>query len=138
MSNRALLCQILIGLLVCSGCGKSGIDREAVSGAVTLDGKPLASGSILFTPEGVGPTVGGEIENGQYNLSRAIGPSPGSYRVQIQSWQPAGRTIRDEATGTAGQDLVSIIPRRYNDRTELKATIEKGAPNNFDYALESK
>lgn len=114
------------------------MDRAAVSGTVTLDGKPLETGSILFTPEGLGPTAGGEIENGRYDLSRELGPSPGPYRVQIQSWRPAGRAIRDEATGTTEQNLVSIIPRRYNERSELKVAIEQGTENTFDFALESK
>ena len=138
MSYRALTCQVVVGLLVLSGCGGSGADREAISGAVTLDGKPLESGSILFTPEGPGSTGGGEIENGQYSLSRELGLSPGSYRVQIQSWRPTGRTIRDAASGETFDDLVSIIPPRYNERSELKASIEKGIENTFDFALESK
>lgn len=138
MFYRVLTCQLVVGLLVLSGCGGSGTDRETVSGAVTLDGKPLETGSILFTPEGPGSTAGGEIENGQYNLSRELGLSPGSYRVQIQSWRPTGRTIRDAASGETFEDLVSIIPPRYNERSELKVTIEQGTENTFDYALESK
>ncbi|MEX0792017.1 MAG: hypothetical protein WD045_02700 [Pirellulaceae bacterium] len=138
MSYRTLSCQLFIGLLLLSGCGEPGSDREAVSGAVTLDGKPLETGSIQFTPEGSGSTASGEIENGQYNLQRESGLSPGSYRVQIQSWRPAGKAIRDEATGTTEQNLVSIIPPRYNERSELKANIEKDAKNEFDFTLQSK
>src|SRR5262245_45958998 len=61
-----------------SGCGDSG---SVVSGTVTYEGTPLASGSISFAPvDGKGPTSGGPIKDGQY---RVEGLLPGQKRVEI-------------------------------------------------------
>lgn len=32
------------------GCGGDGLPREPVSGSITVDGKPLKSGMVMFTP----------------------------------------------------------------------------------------
>ena len=45
---------VAIGLCFVSGCGGpsyEGAERGAVTGNVTMDGKPLAYGNILFMPQ---------------------------------------------------------------------------------------
>ncbi|MEJ7637794.1 MAG: hypothetical protein WKF75_07350 [Singulisphaera sp.] len=39
-----------LGLLGC-GTGSDGLDRQAVTGSVTLDGAPLETGMIRFLPQ---------------------------------------------------------------------------------------
>ena len=55
-----------------AGCGPRGPGYPAtrLEGAVTVDGQPLASGSIQFLPEhaGQGPAVGTTIEDGRYEV----------------------------------------------------------------------
>ena len=68
------------------GCGSSdGLNRQAISGKVTLDGDPLTSGAILFEPtsKDSGTAVGATIRQGSFAVSRAEGPVPGSYRVRV-------------------------------------------------------
>jgi hypothetical protein len=64
--------------LVLAGCGGGGIK---LSGKVTLDGQPLESGSVTFSPEdGQGQPVGGGIEEGEFTV---VGLTPGKKRVKV-------------------------------------------------------
>ncbi|MEX1041815.1 MAG: hypothetical protein WDZ51_14345 [Pirellulaceae bacterium] len=135
-SLSALISFFLLVPLV--GCGNSSTPRESVSGTVTLEGQPLVDGSILFSPQGDGPSAGGEIVNGQYTLARELGPAPGKYRVEISSWRSTGKSIYDAASEREEETLVSVIPPRYNSRSELQVEIEPGKENRFDFELMPK
>jgi hypothetical protein len=124
-----------------AGCGRKadGIDRQAVSGEVTLDGKPLADGSITFSPTGDGPSAGGTITGGRYAIAQAEGPAPGSYKVVIQAMQPTGKKLPDsDHPGKTVDEMTNVVPEAYNARTELTAEVKKGGPNTFNFPLSSK
>ena len=123
--------------LLLAGCGDAN-PRRAVSGTVTLDDAPLEQGSILFSPLASGPSAGGEIQQGRYELAGDRGPAPGSYRVEISSWRSTGRVVVNEATGATEENLVSAIPPRYNTRSELEVIVKEDGENTFDFPLESK
>jgi hypothetical protein len=120
------------------GDGSDSFDRQAVSGSVTLDGKPI-TGDILFIPMGNGASAGGGIADGTYSIGRAAGPSPGSYRVEVVSIQPTGRTIpdRDGPPGSTAEEKANVVPARYNAKSELTAEVKKGVPNTFIFPLTS-
>src|SRR4051794_15882853 len=85
-----------------AGCGGAtdSLPREAVSGTVTLDGRPLESASIAFDPEGgnAHPTAAGAvINNGAYSIARSDGPTPGRYRVAIFESGPSVPLAAGEA-----------------------------------------
>lgn len=103
-----------------------------------MDGEPLKEGSIFFMPLGEGSTAGGEIHDGKYELAREIGPIPGQYKIEINAWKKSKTAYVDEATGKTEADLVSIIPKRYNDKTELKVEIVGDGDNQADFQLKSK
>jgi hypothetical protein len=124
--------------LLLAGCGGDGVPRAAVSGNVTLDGQPLEEGVILFTPLGKGPSAGGDIKQGKYQLPQDKGPGPGSYRVEIRAYRATGETVRDEASGTVEEVKVSIIPPRYNNQSTLAIEVKPAGPNEFDFELTSK
>ena len=64
---------------------------------MTLDGKPLADGSITFIPAGKGISAGGKIVDSHYELSSKDGLVPGTYQVRINASESTGRTIVDPA-----------------------------------------
>ena len=128
---------IIGGLLLC-GCGGGGLTRVPVSGQVTLDGKPLANGSITFIPVGQGITAGGRIVDAHYELSSKDGLVPATYQVRINASEPTGRTIVDPVGNIEIPDMRNVIPPRYNMRTELSAKVTAEGPNRFDYDLKSK
>ena len=76
---RTVACALLLLALV--GCSSDG--RMAVSGTVTLDGKPLESGAITFLPApgSEGHSAGGQITNGEFRLPADHGQKPGKYLV---------------------------------------------------------
>jgi hypothetical protein len=134
----AMLLTLLAAAL--SGCRdrSDGLDREAVSGSVTLDGRPIA-GDITFIPKANGPSAGGWIADGTYSLGRSTGPAPGLYRVEILSIQPTGRTIpdRDGPPGGTTEERKNVVPGRYNVDSKLEAEVKKGGPNTFDFRITS-
>ena len=85
---------VLLGLALL-GCGRD--DKlTPVHGHVYYHGKPLAGGTIAFTPDpergGHGPLAYGEIEaDGRYSLHTgdAAGAVPGWHRVTIAPAAPA-------------------------------------------------
>jgi hypothetical protein len=135
---------VAVGLAAigCSGSSSDDLPREAVSGTVTLDGKPLVDGSIQFAPaaDSVGPQVGGgsPIADGQFSISRENGLVPGAYKVSIN----AGDAKREEqAKGPVRKGLglaKELIPAKYNSQTTLSAEVNKGGSDNLNFDLQSK
>jgi hypothetical protein len=143
-SRGTVRCVLAIGmavLLLGLGCGKGGPSRNPIGGKVQLDGKPLQKGSILFSPiKGTkGPVTGGEIENGQYQLPKAIGPMEGRHRVEITSPRKTGRQV-PAPLGPAGQmvdEYGEAIPSRFNSESTLEVEIKPGA-NAADFDVVSR
>jgi hypothetical protein len=140
------LCAVLaIAGASFSGCGGGGdnLPREPVSGKVTLDGAPLASGDITFMPIDAASTstaVAAKVLNGAYEVRRSDGPVPGPYRVTISSVEE--QAPADAAKAKPGDGDAPImkerVPAAYNAKTTLKADVEKGGKNEFDFPLTSK
>jgi hypothetical protein len=78
-------CLMLLASLVAAGCGPR--DRYAISGSVTLEGKPIPAGTITFVPFGAGKpgrTAGFcEIKAGKYATKTGRNPGSGPHRVMI-------------------------------------------------------
>jgi hypothetical protein len=66
----------LLFIAVAGGCGGG---KGNVSGTVTVDGKPLPMGTIVFTSES-GPAVAAEILDGKY---AAVGVPTGDVKVSL-------------------------------------------------------
>ena len=62
-------------------------------GKVTLDGEPVAEGSIRLVALESGPTAGAPISDGHYHIRRDKGPTLGRHRVEIYVPQKSGRQI---------------------------------------------
>jgi hypothetical protein len=139
------LAWVALGLTLV-GCGAEAdsdtLPRQAVSGTVTMDGKPLAHGRIEFQPastEARVPAVG-EIEDGSYSIPRGQGPTAGDYRVMITS---AGANPGSDAPPGGAENVKvqaaapDLIPKQYNAKTTLSAKVEADKSNSFDFPLKS-
>jgi hypothetical protein len=126
---------VAIVLMAIVGCG--GPVHEGVEGNVTLDGKPVDGGTISFIPTDGRSASGawGDITAGKYSLPAGHGPVAGSYRVEIRWMRATGRMV--SGFGTQAPELANVIPGRYNQTSELKASITPGK-NQCDFALASK
>jgi hypothetical protein len=125
--------------LAISGCGDG---MAEVTGKVTLDGEPLASGNgvratVYFQPEsGDGVAAVGILDqNGQYTLSSGSkdGVAPGVYRVTCT----ASQIIRSKDPNGAPSGRRITDPKYANAQTSgFQFTVEPGR-NEFDLALDS-
>jgi len=126
-------------LLAAAGCSDG---KVIVRGAATVDGQPIAEGSISLEPaDGQGPTTGGMIKAGQYELSGDAAAIPGEKIVRIVGLRETGKMVAagpPAPKGTLIPELVQCVPPQYNDKSELRATVTPGKPNTHDFHLQSK
>jgi hypothetical protein len=138
--SRMSLGFFALTLVAVAGCGGES-RHESVSGAVTLDGKPLDLASIEFRPEaGPGLAVGSMIEGGRYQLPNPPGLAPGRYRVRIVSVSDSAVRPNQPPDFDLGQpkaQKTERIPGRYHEQTTLQAEVTVGA-NSFDFPLTSQ
>jgi hypothetical protein len=105
---------LLLFLAAFLGCGSTdGLDRQAISGVVTLDGLPIMSGAILFEPatDRSGTAVGATVRKGEFTISKHEGPVPGRYRVRVY----ASSEIQAPHTSADGRTIARAL--QYADST---------------------
>ena len=128
---RRVFVSVLAGLILAvTGCGPGEV---AVSGTVTLNGKPLDEGNIAFRSLPVSATAegkGGPIVGGKFGFKIP----PGQHRVEITATRAA--TGPKDPFGVAPPPK-SIVPERYNGKSELKKEVRAGTPNEFEFPLTS-
>ncbi|WP_417848442.1 carboxypeptidase-like regulatory domain-containing protein [Thalassoglobus sp.] len=117
------------------GCGsKNPLNRQSVSGTVTLNGQPVESGSIEFQPQGAKGTMSGAvIADGKYSIATAQGLPPGNYTVRIYSADETAE--REEVPGESNKLAVEKIPAKYNTESTLTKSVEAGKDNVFDFEI---
>lgn len=101
-----------------------------------MDGQPLKEGRILFTPEdGQGQTGGATITDGKF----LVEVPPAKMKVQINANKVIDRKPAYEGVANSPMMdiVVEIIPKRYNDQTELKHEVKAG-PQSAKFELRSK
>jgi hypothetical protein len=127
------------GLLLLAGCADDPLGRQAVSGTVQFQGRPLDQGRIQFVPLQKGPTESGAtIENGAFQIPRESGLAPGTYKVSVFSYDQKGPKVpSEEVPGDPGNtQFKERIPKKYNAETALTVEVKKGGSNVFDLRLD--
>ena len=128
--------------LLLAGCSSNTDGRLAVQGNVTFEGKPVESGTILFSPTTSGQyQANGQIMGGFFSIDAPYGPSAGDYQVSIEGFReaegvnqsPGALYEQDGPTDTGSID--SYIPAKYNRDSELRVTITKENCDELDFAL---
>ena len=130
----------LLLLALTLGChANDGLDRRAVSGEITLDGEPLATGAILFEPvsPGSGTLVGATIRQSRFSIARVEGPVPGTYRVRIYSSSGVQPPLTKGQTERTPRPMVERIPRVYNTDSALRAEVSPNGSNRYRFELSS-
>jgi len=134
--NMALF--LLVAGLLAGGCDDAG-GLQAVSGTVTLKGKPVEMGMIEFIPVGGisagGTKSGAVIENGRYEIPKQKGLVPGRYKVTISAPDKHNKIGGDELPGpTSSRTSKDLIPPEYNLKSKVEVEVKKG-PNSFDFPV---
>ena len=127
---------LLIGLAV--GCGPAdGLNRQAMSGTVTVDGQPLTSGAILFEPETEqsGTAVGSTIRQGTFLITRDQGAVPGTYRVRVYASSRTQAPLAKGQTERTPRPMVERLPARYNTQSRLRAEVVARRGNKYVFDL---
>jgi hypothetical protein len=130
-------------LLNIVGCGDGdSLPREAVSGTVAVEGKPLKTGLITFLPASSEVTTqgGGPVVEGKYTVSRNQGLVPGKYKVVISSPEDTPEKFTDtafnnNAPGMPPIPAKEVIPAQYNNKSLLTAEVTSGGKNVFEFNL---
>jgi hypothetical protein len=142
-ANKSKVCCCLgsslaaaIGLALCLGCNNG---RFSVQGDVSYNGTPVDDGTISLEPlDGQGPSTGGRITGGKYQLSGVAAPLPGKKTVRISATRRTGRTIpasEPAPPGTMVEEIERYIPEVYNTRSTLTCEVLPEGCNQIDFYL---
>jgi hypothetical protein len=140
--GRRIAILLVLAAVLPGGCGDDAGGRLAVSGMVTIKGKPVEAGMIEFTPAagssggGTYTPSGAVIENGRYEIPRKQGLVPGKYKVSISSPDKHNKLGGDELPGpTSSRTSKDLIPPEFNLKTKLTVEVKKEGPNTFDFPV---
>ena len=132
--REPILAVIVLAItLQLAGCGGSSAPPAAtVSGLVTLAGKPLAAGTLLFmTDEGqaASAVLGAD---GAYTLHCL----PGRYKVAVTPPAPLDPLASPAGSPPAATPSQPAIPKRYQDFGSSGVSLEvKAGANKFDIVM---
>ncbi|MCZ2340549.1 MAG: hypothetical protein LC104_01980 [Bacteroidales bacterium] len=137
-NSHIRLSRVMLLLLGCGlvGCSGKAFDTHPVTGLVTVNGKPLASGSVTFVSTSGGPPATGEIgPDGRYTLTTEKpndGAAPGKYTVMI--------IALPDMTNRAPEDRnplpAPLVPEKYLSTSTSGLTAEvKAGENSIDFPL---
>lgn len=137
---------LLLICLILTGCGGGPTDTPPlakVKGTVTLDGKPLTSGSVQLTPDKNRGTKGrmalGNInEDGSFELMTiraGDGAQVGYHLVAIECYESSDF----DPNQPVNQSPKSLIPKRYTDpkTSQLTAEVKAGEENTLKFELKT-
>ena len=148
MSRTETAFRLIVPCLLAAsaaGCGGGqdydGPQRAAVTGAVTLDGQPLPSGTIDLIGAGGGEArnASGTVENGVYKIPEPAGPTFGKYKVEIRSYQtPPDAATRPGLDADQRSALTKqVVPAKFNTNTTLEIDVDSPEVTK-DFPLTSK
>jgi hypothetical protein len=122
---------VLAALVTVLGCGDG---KSSVSGTVTMDGEPVASGAITFIrTQGELVREGAVIQDGNFRAS----VPPGTYKLELSGQKVVGKR---KQKGFDGKDeevelTEELFPELYNTKSIL---IEEIQPGKFKLNLDLK
>jgi hypothetical protein len=125
------------------GCGGGeSFELAAVSGTVTMDGKPLAGVTVSYQPIAQGGkdpgagSFGKTNEQGEFTLelinTGKAGAAVGKHRVSLTTPAP------EDGGDSDVNDFVDPIPARYSSRTTLTAEVTADGTEKAEFKLTSE
>jgi hypothetical protein len=138
MKNSGLAIAFAVLMILQLGCRGNSMESE-VSGTVSLDGKKLGPGTIVFAPvnEGGKPATGSIEADGSYSMmtSRTSGLAAGAYQVAV-SIREMPQNVKRGDRPPLGKLL---IPEKYEDyrSSGLKYDVTPGS-NTINVELVSR
>tara|TARA_R110002072_G_scaffold13481_1_gene56628 strand:+ start:51253 stop:51720 length:468 start_codon:yes stop_codon:yes gene_type:complete len=118
------------------GCGPS-VEQvgPSASGKVTLDGQPVTSGAVFFSPVTSGSSAAGQImEDGTFEVDTSAlqtGIAPGDYSVYLSAWKEVPESDSGESS-----DPEPLVPLAYMDSENTILSVTIGPDGNNDIKIE--
>lgn len=125
------------------GCGGSdGPEMQQVRGQVTLDGKPIETGEIIFRPlDADVRSDAGTIENGTFSFPTTAGRKLVEISAMgiVEGKQASAGGNPGDPIGPDNPAHVfeELVPARYNSESKLNAEVTPDGDNEFNFKLES-
>ena len=121
------------------GCDSSktkDVQRVRVSGKVTLDGKPLQTGSIAFDPENGEPPAVFDLLDGNYEGLAAVGKN----KVRISAYKMVSmkEIMKMDGPGYDTPQKVNALPERYGQDSKITREVVAEGDNVFNFDTQSK
>jgi len=134
------LCWFLVAAAILpAGCdrGPPPAQRGKLGGKVTLNGKPLPSGTIRFMAiDPNGTNVLADVKDGEYSLPETKGPTKGKYRVEFSVLSATKvRVPNDDAPGQFMEIAPETLPPRYNRTSQITVDYDPANPQSHDFQL---
>jgi hypothetical protein len=126
------LCILVVGM---SGCAGNVAKRQAISGVVKWQGKPLDYGAITFQADDPAMTGGAMIKDGQYSIPAKQGLLPGRYKVMISSVDPRNKAPDPDSPPGYLPVPKDRLQAKYNTQTTLTADVKAEGPNTFNFEV---
>jgi hypothetical protein len=114
------------------GCGGNDVALGRVDGVVRLDGKPLASGKIIFQPAAGRGAYGQIGADGEFTLGTygdSDGALIGKHKIAVIAYEGAGLGRPDPTAQRVSQK--PLVPQRYLAVGTSELTYEVKAGSNF-------
>lgn len=128
------LCSLMV--LVVAGCGYNPLsEMRLVTGEVTFNGEPIPEGLVSVISLDYDPELrsrrrdSGRIVNGKFQVFTTIGRKT----VSFTAYREVTRNFRNDRELTT---MAQYIPTRYNQRTELRATVLEDGETRLRFDLE--
>lgn len=123
------------------GCGEHLPGAAPVAGVVTLDGKPVTSGTVIFSPAKGLPAHGELDSQGRFVLStyqEGDGAIIGEHRIAVVAVTEDDDSQHFERPPT--KPVRSLLPERYASKTTsgLSFEVKQGEHNEARLELNSK
>ncbi|MDR3111182.1 MAG: hypothetical protein LBU65_16055 [Planctomycetaceae bacterium] len=130
---------VLLTLFAClsaTGCAPRQ-DGTKISGSVTLDGTPLATGQIQFVDKQTNEPIVIVVKDGKYSVPL----KPGTKKVMVTSEKVIGKVPRDpnEPNGVMIEQVEQIVPVQFNAKSTLEIIVsDKDETHNFNLQSSTK
>jgi hypothetical protein len=133
---------VVVGVVAgVAGCGKGHSRLVPVEGKVTVGGKPLTTGYVIFHPDAARGNTSQEEPRGMIdaegNYKLMTGLEPGA----LPGWYQVAVTAADQIDPNNPYFTKWLIPQRYIDYRTSKLVVEvvpNPAPGAYDLKLEPK
>lgn len=137
--NRLLcvFCALAVSLVCLAGCGGKGVKTGTVHGTVTLDGQPLAEGTISFNPlDGNTPTAGGKITGGSYSVAVPRGQQ--MVLISAPKVISSRKAYENDPNSPLVNQYKETLPTKYTNPFETPLSVDVNAGSvKQDFSLSS-